>query len=117
MSVKNRKELRDARHVRLRKRIEGDATRPRLAVYRSIKHIYAQIIDDTTGTTLVAAGTQDKGFEGSGNTEGALKVGEALASRAKEKGIESVVFDRGGNRFHGRVASLAEGARKGGLKF
>jgi len=117
MSTRSTAELRKARHSRLRKRIEGTATRPRLAVFRSLQHIYAQIIDDSTGTTIAAASSQEKELKAAGNAEGAKKVGEALAKRAKDKGIDAVVFDRGGFRFHGRVASLAEGAREGGLEF
>jgi large subunit ribosomal protein L18 len=117
MSNKSTAELRKARHGRLRKRIEGTAARPRLAVFRSLQHIYAQIIDDSTGTTIAAASSQEKELKVAGNTEGAKKVGEALAKRAKDKGVNAVVFDRGGFRYHGRVASLAEGAREGGLEF
>jgi large subunit ribosomal protein L18 len=109
--------LRTARHDRLRKKISGTPERPRLAVFRSLKHIYAQIIDDSTGTTLCAASSQEKTLETKGNAEGAKKVGTALAQRAKEKGITSVVFDRGGFRYHGRVANLAAGAREEGLEF
>ena len=90
---------------------------PRLSVYRSLKHISAQIIDDTTGHTLVAAGTTQADLKGAGNIEGAKKIGEALAKRAIAAGINEVVFDRGGFRYQGRVKSLAEGAREGGLKF
>jgi large subunit ribosomal protein L18 len=110
-------ELRKARHVRLRKRIEGTQARPRLAVFRSLQHIYAQIIDDTTGTTVASASSQEKDLKVSGNAEGAKKIGIALAERAKAKGVNAVVFDRGGFRYHGRVAKLAEGAREGGLEF
>jgi len=117
MSVKTKSELKQMRHVRLRKRVVGTSERPRLAVYRSLKHIYAQIIDDSIGATLVAAGSKDKGFSGSGNAEGAKQVGKALAAKAKDKGIKSVVFDRGGNSYQGRVASLADAAREGGLDF
>jgi len=95
----------------------GTAERPRLSVFRSLKHISAQIIDDTTGTTLVAASSSEKELKASGNAEGAKLVGQKLAERAKAKGVNAVVFDRGGFRFHGRVASLAEGAREGGLEF
>ena len=106
------------RHKRVRGKISGTPERPRLAVYRSNAHIYAQIIDDVNGVTLVSANTLEKGFEGAtGNAEAAKKVGLAIAERAKEKGIEVVVFDRGGYLYHGRVAALAEGAREGGLKF
>jgi len=97
--------------------MDGTPAKPRLAVYRSLKHISAQIIDDTTGTTLAAASSLEKGLETKGNTEGAKVVGEKLAQRAKDKGISAVVFDRGGFRYHGRVAALAEGARKAGLEF
>jgi large subunit ribosomal protein L18 len=109
--------MRTARHVRLRKKISGTPERPRLAVFRSLKHIYAQIIDDSTGTTLCAASSQEKTLSTKGNAEGAKLVGTTLAERAKEKGISSVVFDRGGFRYHGRVASLADGAREAGLEF
>ena len=106
------------RHKRVRAHISGTPARPRLDVFRSAKNIYAQIIDDVNGVTLVSANTLEKGFEGAtGNAEAAKKVGLALAERAKEKGIEEVVFDRGGYVYHGRVAALAEGAREGGLKF
>lgn len=117
MAVKNKEELRKARHARLRKKVSGTQERPRLAVYRSLKHISAQIIDDTTGTTIAAASSVEKGIDGSGNVDGAKLVGAALAERAKAKGITAVVFDRGGFKYHGRVASLAEGAREAGLEF
>lgn len=117
MATKTTAELRKARHGRLRKRIEGTTGRPRLAVFRSLQHIYAQVIDDTTGTTLAAASSQEKDLKVSGNAEGAKKIGQALAERAKAKGVTSVVFDRGGFRYTGRVASLADGARDGGLEF
>ena len=106
------------RHKRVRSKISGTAERPRLNVFRSGTNIYAQIIDDTKGVTLVSASSLEKGFEGSGsNCEAAKKVGEAVAQRAKDKGIEAVVFDRGGYLYHGRVKALAEGAREGGLQF
>ena len=117
MATKNRQELRQARHVRLRKTISGTAEQPRLSVFRSLKHITAQIIDDTTGTTLVAASTVEKDLGAKGTVEGAKVVGAKLAERAKEKGITTVVFDRGGFRYHGQVAALADGAREGGLEF
>lgn len=116
MAKKTRSFLREVRHDRIRKRVDGTESRPRLAVYRSLKHIYAQIIDDATGRTLCAAGSQEKDIAG-GNKDGAKAVGQALAKRAKEKGITRVVFDRGGYRYHGRVASLADGAREAGLEF
>ena len=106
------------RHMRIRNKISGTAARPRLDVFRSANHIYAQIIDDVNGVTLVQASTLSKDFEGNGgNKEAARKVGQMVAASAKEKGIEEVVFDRGGYIFHGRVKELAEGAREGGLKF
>lgn len=106
------------RHKRVRAKISGTAERPRLNVFRSLSNIYAQVIDDVSGTTLVSASTLEKGFEGNGgNSEAARKVGLTIAERAKEKGIECVVFDRGGYLYHGRVKELAEGAREGGLQF
>lgn len=117
MATKNREELRAARHKRLRKKVTGTPERPRLAVHRSLKHISAQIIDDTTGTTIVSASTVEKGIEATGNAEGAKLVGAKLAERAKAKGVNIVVFDRGGFKYHGRVASLADGAREAGLEF
>ena len=106
------------RHKRVRGKISGTAERPRLNVYRSSANIYAQIIDDTKGVTLVSASTVEKDFEGNGsNKVAAKKVGEMIAKRALEKGITDVVFDRGGYIFHGRVAELAAGAREGGLNF
>ena len=110
--------MRLKRHVRVRGKISGTPECPRLNVFRSNANIYAQIIDDVNGVTLVAANTLEKDFEGAtGNAEAAKKVGAILAERAKAKGIEEVVFDRGGYIFHGRVAALAEGAREAGLKF
>jgi large subunit ribosomal protein L18 len=117
VATRTKKNLRDARHTRIRKRVTGSADRPRLAVFRSLKNISAQIIDDATGTTIAAASSQEKGLGTKGNAEGAKAVGTALAQRAKEKGITSVVFDRGGFKYHGRVASLADGAREAGLEF
>ncbi len=112
----NKKRL--IRHKRVRAKISGTAERPRLNVFRSLANIYAQIIDDTTGTTLVAASSNESGFEGNGgNKEAARKVGMMIAERAKAKGITEVVFDRGGYVYHGRVQELAEGAREGGLQF
>ena len=106
------------RHKRVRGKISGTASRPRLNVFRSSSNIYAQIIDDVKGCTLVSASSLEKGFEGRGNNcEAAAKVGEAIAQRAKDKGIATVVFDRGGYLYHGRVKALAEGARKAGLEF
>lgn len=105
-------------HNRVRRKVQGTAQRPRLAVFRSNKAIYCQLIDDSKGTTLAAASSRDEGFSGSGNkSEVAKAVGTAVAQRANEAGINTVVFDRGGYLFHGRVKALAEGAREGGLKF
>ena len=106
------------RHRRVRGKISGTPERPRLNVFRSGTNIYAQIIDDVSGKTLVSASSLDKTFEGRGsNVEGAKKVGQMVAERAKAAGITTVVFDRGGYVYHGRVAALAEGAREGGLEF
>ena len=106
------------RHKRIRGKISGTAQRPRLSVFRSEKHIYAQLIDDAAGRTLVSASSVEKDFGGSGsNKEAARKVGKTVAERAVKAGIEEVVFDRGGYIYHGRVQELAEGAREGGLKF
>ena len=106
------------RHKRVRAKISGTAERPRLAVYRSSKNIYAQIIDDEKGVTLVAASSKEKDFEGyGGNIEGAKKVGEMIAKKAAKAKIAEVVFDRGGYVYHGRIQALAEAARENGLKF
>ncbi len=106
------------RRRRVRGKISGTAECPRLNVFRSAKHIYAQIIDDVKGVTLVSASTVEKDFEGfGGNKDAAKKVGQIIGKRAIEKGIEKVVFDRGGYLYHGRVAELADGARESGLKF
>ena len=114
----NTKAQRLKRHVRVRAKISGTPECPRLNVFRSEMHIYAQIIDDVAGKTLCAASTVEKDFEGKGsNMEAARKVGKMIAERAAAKGIENVVFDRGGYIYHGRVQALAEGAREGGLKF
>ncbi len=114
----NSNEQRLKRHRRVRAKISGTPERPRLNVFRSNQHIYAQVIDDVNGVTLAAASTMDKGFEGIGsNKDAARKVGQAIAERAKEKNIEVVVFDRGGYLYHGRVKELADGARESGLKF
>ena len=105
------------RHARVHGTISGTAERPRLSVFRSEKNIYAQIIDDVAGNTLVAASSVEKDFGPGSNKEAARKVGKLIAERAVAKGIEEVVFDRGGYIYHGRVKELAEGAREGGLKF
>jgi len=106
------------RHRRVRAKISGTPERPRLNVFRSTKHIYAQLIDDVNGVTLASASSMDKNFDGNGgNIDGARKVGELIAKNAADKGISEVVFDRGGYLYHGRVQALAEGARESGLKF
>ena len=106
------------RHNRLRNKISGTAERPRLCVFRSAKHIYAQLVDDVAGKTLCAASTLEKDFGvPGGNREAAKKIGKTLAERAEKAGVTEVVFDRGGYIYHGRVQELAEGAREGGLKF
>lgn len=117
----SRSEIRVKKHNRMRNKIQGTAQRPRLSVFRSEKHIYAQIIDDMTGTTLVAASTVEKDIKASvkatSNVEAAAAVGTAIAKKAAAKGIEEVVFDRGGFLYHGRVKALAEAAREAGLQF
>jgi large subunit ribosomal protein L18 len=114
----NRKETRAKRQLRVRSKISGTAERPRLNVFRSAKHIYAQLIDDVAGVTLAAASSMEKDFDGfGGNINAAKKVGVVIAERAKAKGITAVVFDRAGYLYHGRVAAVADGARSGGLEF
>jgi large subunit ribosomal protein L18 len=117
MANKSRSEMRQYRHKRIRKRISGTAECPRLSVFKSLKQIYAQIIDDTAGHTICSASTVEPSIKSKGNISGAETVGEALAKRALEKGIKKVVFDRGGYRYHGSVAALAEASRKAGLEF
>ena len=110
---------RKRRHTRVRKRVTGTTARPRLVVSRSSRHLFVQVVDDTAGTTLASASTMEadlRAFDGDKSAK-AKKVGELLAERAKSAGVEAVVFDRGGNKYHGRVAALAEGAREGGLAF
>lgn len=114
----NSNEQRLKRHRRVRGKVSGTAERPRLNVFRSNKHIYAQIIDDVNGVTLASASTMDKGFDGNGgNKDAARKVGQAIGKLAMDKNITEVVFDRGGYLYHGRVQELADGARESGLKF
>jgi large subunit ribosomal protein L18 len=116
----DKKASRVKRHLRVRKKVSGTAERPRLSVFKSEKNIYAQIIDDINGVTLVAASSLDKDFAAKGkggNKEGAKLIGETVAKRAIEKGINDVVFDRGGYVYHGRVKELAEAAREAGLQF
>ena len=117
VSKKDKNAARLKRHTRVRAKISGTPECPRLAVYRSINHISAQIIDDVNGVTLVSASSYEKEFETGGNKEAAKKVGKLVAERAQSKGITEVVFDRGGYLYHGRVSELADGAREGGLKF
>lgn len=114
----NKAANRKARHARIRKNLSGTPDMPRLTVYKSNANIYAQIVDDTTGTTLVAASTLDKDLKGLGaNKESARKVGELVGKRAVEKGIKTIVFDRSGYQYHGKIQELADGAREAGLDF
>ena len=121
MIIKDRRGPRDKRHHRLRRWVKGTAVRPRLAVFRSLNHIYAQLVDDDTGRTVVAADSRSKEFRAGqprgGNVAAAKAVGEVLAQRAKAAGVAQVVFDRGGYKYHGRVKALADAARAGGLVF
>ena len=113
-----KKEVRHRIHRRIRRKLSGTPQRPRLAVFRSVAHIYAQVIDDTEGKTLVSASSVDKGGRtDGGNVTAARAIGKLVAERAKEKGIKSVVFDRGGYVYHGRVKALADAAREAGLEF
>ena len=117
MAQKDRAEVRRAVHKRIRRKVSGSAQRPRLTIYRSLNHIYAQIIDDEQGRTIAAASTTEKDLRGAtgGNIDAAVRVGRAIAERALSNGVESVVFDRGGYRYHGRVKALADAAREAGL--
>ncbi|WP_018924656.1 50S ribosomal protein L18 [Salsuginibacillus kocurii] len=119
MAKANNLTARKKRHMSVRKKIKGTTERPRLNVFRSSKHIYAQVIDDVKGETIVAASSteNDLGLENGGNKEAAKKIGELIATRAVEKGLDTVVFDRGGFVYHGRVQELADAARENGLKF
>lgn len=118
ITKQDKNQVRKRRHVRVRTKITGTTERPRLNVFRSNKHLYAQLIDDTQGVTIVSASTMDKDFTGTvGNVEAAKLIGETIAKRATEKNIKSVVFDRGGYLYHGRVKALAEAARENGLEF
>ena len=120
MAIKTNK-ARKRRHRRVRAKLSGTSDRPRLNVFRSLEHIYAQVIDDESGHTIVSASTVDKNLrsdmDGKSKKEQASLVGKAVAERAKDAGVESVVFDRGGYLYHGRIKALADGAREGGLKF
>ncbi len=115
MAVLQKRAHRETRRKRVRRKISGTAERPRLSVYRSNVHIYAQLVDDDEGRTLAAADSREIG-ESENRKEAARKVGELIARKASDAGVETVIFDRGGNRYHGRIAALAEGAREGGLK-
>lgn len=117
MANTSRATVREAIHRRIRRKVRGDSERPRLAVYRSLNHIYAQVVDDQLGKTIVSASTTEKDLRGStgGNIEAAQRIGKAIAERALEKGIESVVFDRGGYLYHGRIKALTDAARAAGL--
>ncbi|MDQ0272595.1 50S ribosomal protein L18 [Cytobacillus purgationiresistens] len=111
--------VRKKRHARVRSKLSGTAARPRLNVYRSNKHIYAQLIDDVNGVTLASASTMEKdaSLDSTGNTDAAVKIGELIAKRGVEKGLSTIVFDRGGYLYHGRVKALADAARENGLEF
>ncbi len=117
MAQKDRAEVRRAVHKRIRRKVSGSAARPRLTIYRSLNHIYAQIIDDEQGRTITSASTTEKDLRGEtgGNIDAATRVGRAIAERALSSGIDHVVFDRGGYRYHGRVKALADAAREAGL--
>ena len=117
MANTSRAEVREAIHKRIRRKVRGDGDRPRLAVYRSLNHIYAQVVDDQRGETIVSASTTEKDLRGStgGNIDAARRIGKAIAERALEKGINSVVFDRGGYLYHGRIKALTDAAREAGL--
>src|ERR1700728_3999177 len=117
MARDSKNQIRMRIHTRIRAKVKGTAERPRLAVFRSVKHIYAQVIDDTQGVTVVAASTNEKNGANGGNVAGAKSIGTLVAERAKDKGIKTVVFDRGGYHYHGRVKALAEAAREAGLEF
>lgn len=119
MAGESRDVIRQRIHKRIRRRVTGTAERPRLAVFRSLNHIYAQVIDDTQGVTLAAASSNEKSAptKSGGNVAGAKEIGKLVATRAKEKGIAKVVFDRGGYLYHGRVKALADAAREAGLEF
>src|SRR6187397_226097 len=113
--MQNRQAARERRHRRVRKKVRGTATRPRLAVFRSNKHIYAQVIDDVSGVTLASASSSEAAFDAGSTVEAAKQVGKLVGERAKDAGVDTVVFDRGGFRYHGRVAGIADGAREAGL--
>jgi large subunit ribosomal protein L18 len=117
MGLKSRADIRRGVHSRIRKKVKGTAERPRLAVFRSLNHIYAQVIDDKSGTTLATASTTEKAFEGKsgGNVDAAREIGKVIAERAQKAGVTNVVFDRGGYLYHGRVKALIDASREAGL--
>jgi large subunit ribosomal protein L18 len=117
MARDSKNQIRLRIHRRIRRRVKGTEVRPRLAVFRSVKHIYAQVIDDAKGHTVVAASSAEKAGANGGNVAGAKAIGKLVAERAKDKGIKAVVFDRGGYQYHGRVKALADAAREAGLEF
>jgi large subunit ribosomal protein L18 len=117
MAKSSKDQIRQRIHTRIRRKLSGTTTRPRLAVFRSLKHIYAQVIDDTQGRTVVSASSDEKNGVNGGNVAGAKAVGQLVAQRAQEKGVKAVVFDRGGYLYHGRVKALADSARAAGLEF
>jgi large subunit ribosomal protein L18 len=117
MARDSKNQIRLRIHRRIRRRVKGTEGRPRLAVFRSVKHIYAQVIDDAKGHTVVAASSSEKSGSNGGNVAGAKAIGKLVAERAKDKGIKAVVFDRGGYQYHGRVKALADAAREAGLEF
>lgn len=120
MDIQKQKQIRRSRRrTGIRKRVQGTPERPRLCIYKSLNHVYAQVIDDLAGRTLAAASTRDKGFRSgkTGNVSAAEAVGVSIAEKAKAAGVTAVTFDRGGFRYHGRVKALADAARKGGLQF
>jgi large subunit ribosomal protein L18 len=117
--IKTQAHRRARRHLRVRKQVRGSAARPRLVVFRSSKHIYAQVVDDDRGVTILGASDRTEGIQvdGTGKTARSFALGRLIAAKAKDKGIAKVVFDRGGYQYHGRVKAVADGARKGGLEF
>jgi len=117
MARDSKNDIRLRIHKRIRSRVHGTGERPRLAVFRSVKHIYAQVIDDSKGHTIAAASSTEKNAANGGNLAGAKSVGKSVAERAKEKGVKAVVFDRGGYLYHGRIKALADSAREAGLEF
>jgi len=117
MARDSKNQIRLRIHSRIRRRVNGSEERPRLVVFRSVKHIYAQVIDDTKGHTVVSASSNEKNGANGGNVSGAKTIGKLIAERAKDKGIQAVVFDRGGYLYHGRVKALADAAREAGLEF